>query len=45
MDQISTNEVMAPEAMAPKQQVIGPEQIKKFTQIQSSQKNLLKLQK
>ena len=33
MDQISTTEVRAPEAMSPARQLIGPEQLKKFTQI------------
>lgn len=33
MDQISTTEVKAPEAMSPVQQTIGAEQLKKFTQV------------
>ena len=33
MDQISTTEVKAPEAMSPMQQAIGTEQLKKFTQV------------
>ena len=33
MDQISTTEVKAPEAMSPMQQAIGAEQLKKFTQV------------